>query len=168
MCRPGLPLPQEARRVPEFVRVARLSDIPPGTMKGVKARGKEILIVNVDGEAYAVGDRCTHLRYRLHKGAKLEGTVIECHGHGTRYDVTDGGLCRWVTKPPSVRGANVADAGLRAGQSAFVSDAGRRGRHLRRGLTRRRRCLLLLDFPSPKLSSATFRRSARRPRCATG
>ena len=83
----------------EFVRVARLSDIPPGTMKGVKARGKEILIVNVDGQAYAVGDRCTHLRYRLHKGAKLDGTVIECHGHGTRFDVTDGGLCRWVTHP---------------------------------------------------------------------
>jgi nitrite reductase/ring-hydroxylating ferredoxin subunit len=83
----------------EFVRVARLSDIPPGTIKGVKARGKEILIANIDGEAYAVGDRCTHLRYRLHKGAKLNGTVLECHGHGAKFDVTDGGTCGWVTHP---------------------------------------------------------------------
>lgn len=82
----------------EFVRVARLADIPPGTMKGVKARGKEILVANVDGEAYAIGDRCTHMRARLHKG-KLEGTIVECPWHGTRYDVTDGGLCAWVQHP---------------------------------------------------------------------
>jgi 3-phenylpropionate/trans-cinnamate dioxygenase ferredoxin subunit len=85
--------------VAEFVRVARLSEIPPGTIKGVKARGKEILIANVDGQAFAISDRCTHLRYRFHKGAKLEGTVLECHGHGTKYDVTDGGICGWVTHP---------------------------------------------------------------------
>jgi 3-phenylpropionate/trans-cinnamate dioxygenase ferredoxin component len=84
--------------VAEFVRVARLSDIPPGTMTGVKAKGKEILVANVDGEAYAIADRCTHLRYRLHKG-KLDGTIVECCGHGSRFDVTDGGLCNWVTHP---------------------------------------------------------------------
>ena len=82
----------------EFVRVARLSDIPPGTMKGIKAKGKEILVANVDGEAYAIADRCTHLRYRLHKGT-LDGTIVECAGHGSRFDVTDGGLCSWVTHP---------------------------------------------------------------------
>ena len=59
----------------EFVRVARLSDIPSGSMIGVKARGKEILVANVDGDAYAIGDRCTHLRYRLHKG-DLRGTIV--------------------------------------------------------------------------------------------
>ncbi|MEX0750111.1 MAG: Rieske 2Fe-2S domain-containing protein [Dehalococcoidia bacterium] len=82
----------------EFVRVARLSDIPAGTMKGVKARGKEVLVANIDGEAYAVGDRCTHLRYRLHNGT-LDGTVVTCQGHGSRFDVTDGGVCGWVTHP---------------------------------------------------------------------
>ena len=84
--------------MPEFMRVARLSDIPPGTVKGVKAKGKEILIANIDVEAYAIGDRCTHLRGHLHNG-QLDGTVIECALHGTRYDVTDGGLCSWVTHP---------------------------------------------------------------------
>lgn len=83
----------------EFVRVARLSEIPPGTIKGVKARGQEILIANIDGEAYAVGDRCPHLRYRLHKGAQLNGTVVTCHGHGASFDITDGGVCHWVTHP---------------------------------------------------------------------
>lgn len=82
----------------EFVRVARLSDIPTGTMKAVKAKGKEILLANIDGEAYAIGDRCTHLRYRLHNGT-LNGTIVECGGHGSKFDVTDGGVCGWVTHP---------------------------------------------------------------------
>jgi nitrite reductase/ring-hydroxylating ferredoxin subunit len=84
--------------VAEFVRVARLSDIPQGSMIGVKARGKEVLVANIDGEAFAVGDRCTHLRYRLHNGT-LDGTVVTCKGHGARFDVTDGGVCGWVTHP---------------------------------------------------------------------
>jgi len=84
--------------VAEFVRVAGLSEIPPGTVKGVKAKGKEILVANIDGEAYAVGDRCTHLRGHLHNG-KLEGTVIECALHGAKFDVADGGVCSWVTHP---------------------------------------------------------------------
>ena len=82
----------------EFVRVCRLSEIPVGGMKGVKARGKEILVANVDGDAYAIGDICPHLRGRLHDGT-LEGTVVECKNHGARFDVTDGGICNWVTHP---------------------------------------------------------------------
>ena len=45
----------------EFVRVCRLSEIPVGGMKGVKARGKEILVANIDGQAYAIGDICGEL-----------------------------------------------------------------------------------------------------------
>jgi nitrite reductase/ring-hydroxylating ferredoxin subunit len=84
--------------VAEFVRVARLSEIPQGTIKGVKARGKEILVANVDGAAFAIGDRCPHLRGHLSRGA-LDGTVVECALHGARFDVTDGGVCSWVTHP---------------------------------------------------------------------
>jgi nitrite reductase/ring-hydroxylating ferredoxin subunit len=84
--------------VAEFVRVASLSDIPPGTVRGVKAKGKELLIANVDGEAFAMGDRCTHLRGHLHNG-ELCGTVLECPLHGAKFDVTDGGVAGWVTHP---------------------------------------------------------------------
>jgi nitrite reductase/ring-hydroxylating ferredoxin subunit len=85
--------------VAEFVRVARLSDIPSGSMKPVTAKGRSVLLANIDGRAYAIGNRCTHMRGRLHKG-KLQGTVIECAWHGAKYDVADGGLCSWVTRPP--------------------------------------------------------------------
>jgi nitrite reductase/ring-hydroxylating ferredoxin subunit len=85
-------------QVAEFVRVARLSEIPEGGVKGVKAKGKEIAVANIDGAAYAIGDRCPHLRYRLHNGT-LRGTVLECPGHGAKFDVTDGGVCGWVTRP---------------------------------------------------------------------
>lgn len=100
----------------EFVRVCRLSEIPPGSMKGVKVRRSvavpdvaaqygpaklfvnEILVANIDGQVYAIGDVCTHLRGRLHDGT-LEGTVVECANHGAKFDVTDGGICSWVTHP---------------------------------------------------------------------
>ncbi len=82
----------------EFVRVARLSEVPPGSIKGVKAKGVEILLANVDGEAYAIGDRCSHLRGHIHRGT-LCGTIVECPLHGVKYDVTDGGLAGWVTHP---------------------------------------------------------------------
>jgi len=84
--------------VPEFVRVARFSDIPPGTMTGVRAKGKEILLANIDGQAYAIGDRCTHLRGHLHRGY-VRGTTVECPLHGSRFDLADGGVCNWVTHP---------------------------------------------------------------------
>lgn len=84
--------------MPEFVRVGRFSDIPPGTMKPVKAKGKEILLANLDGEAYAIGNRCTHLRGHLHKGT-IRGATVECAWHGARFDLADGGLCNWVQHP---------------------------------------------------------------------
>src|SRR5581483_7099314 len=86
--------PKRARRlrVAEWVRVARLSEIPEGGLKGVKAKGKEICLANIDGEAYAVSDRCPHLRYHLHNG-KVQGTVLECPGHGAKFDLIDGGVC---------------------------------------------------------------------------
>ena len=82
----------------EFVRVARLSDTPRGDRQGRQGEGQELLVANIDGEAYAIGDRCTHLRGHLHNG-ELHGTVIECPLHGAKFDVTDGGICGWVTRP---------------------------------------------------------------------
>ena len=78
----------------EFVRVGRLSDIPPGSMKGVKARGKELLVANIDGQAYAISDRCTHLRGHLDRG-KLRGTVVECALHGAKFNPAWSAFTRW-------------------------------------------------------------------------
>jgi len=72
-----------------FVKVAATSEIPSGKMKMVKVENKEILIANVDGNYYAIANRCTHKGGDLSKGS-LEGNIVTCPLHGSRFDVTTG------------------------------------------------------------------------------
>jgi 3-phenylpropionate/trans-cinnamate dioxygenase ferredoxin subunit len=72
-----------------FVKVAEISEIPIGNLKMVKLEGKEILITNIDGKYYAVGNRCTHAGGDLSKGS-LDGNIITCPRHGSKFDVTTG------------------------------------------------------------------------------
>ncbi len=72
-----------------FVEVAKVEEIPVGKMKGVTAGGKEILVVNYEGKFYAIGKICTHQGGDLSKG-KLEGEIVTCPRHGSKFDVTTG------------------------------------------------------------------------------
>lgn len=72
-----------------FVDVAAEADVPPGRMVHVEAAGREILIANVGGRLYAMGDRCSHEGARLSLG-RLDGTVVTCPAHGSRFEVTTG------------------------------------------------------------------------------
>ena len=71
------------------MKVADVSEVPPGTMKMFVVVDKEILFVNVDGKHYAMANRCTHARGSLSEG-KLEGTTVTCPKHGSKFDVTTG------------------------------------------------------------------------------
>ena len=73
----------------EFVRIAGTSELAPGQMKCVQVEGQEILLANVDGEYYAIANRCTHLGGSLCEGT-LASAVVECPGHGARFDVRTG------------------------------------------------------------------------------
>ena len=72
-----------------FVKVAETSEIPAGKMKMVKLEDKEILIVNVNGNYYAIANRCTHKNGDLSKGS-LDGNIVTCPLHSSRFDVTTG------------------------------------------------------------------------------
>ena len=72
-----------------FIQVAKIDQIPLGTMASFTVGGKEILIVNYDGNYYAMRLKCTHMGGDLSKG-KLEGKVVTCPRHGSKFDVTTG------------------------------------------------------------------------------
>jgi len=72
-----------------FTRVADTSEIPAGKMKMVKIKNEEILIVNLDNSFYAIANRCSHRGEDLSKGS-LEGKILTCPVHGSRFDVTNG------------------------------------------------------------------------------
>ena len=72
-----------------WVRVAGVDRCPPGTLLDVRAEEHVIVVANVDGDFYALEDRCSHQDYPLSDG-DLEGTRIECVYHGAAFDVTCG------------------------------------------------------------------------------
>ncbi len=72
-----------------IVEVAKLSEIPPGTMKRVAVNGTSILLANVEGKVCATSDRCGHQNASLSKGT-LEGKVVTCPLHGAKFDVITG------------------------------------------------------------------------------
>ena len=80
-----------------YVKVAVKSEIPIGKMKMVKLGDKEVLIANVNGNYYAINNRCTHAGTDISQGT-LEGNVVECPKHHAKFDVTTGK----VVSPPKV------------------------------------------------------------------
>ncbi|MBN1109636.1 MAG: Rieske 2Fe-2S domain-containing protein, partial [Methanomassiliicoccales archaeon] len=69
--------------------MAKVGEIPPGTMMGVDIGGKYYLIANVEGDFHAMDGLCSHMAGQLWKGA-LEGNVVKCPRHGSRFDVRTG------------------------------------------------------------------------------
>lgn len=72
-----------------LVRVIETSAVTPGKVKSVKVEGKELLVVNVDGDFYVIDNKCPHAHLPLSKG-KLDGCVLTCPFHRAQFDVTDG------------------------------------------------------------------------------
>lgn len=73
----------------EYTKVAEKNEIPINTMKMVMVGGKEVLVSNVDGEYFAINNKCTHLGGSLAKG-DLEGSIVTCPKHHAQFDVKTG------------------------------------------------------------------------------
>jgi 3-phenylpropionate/trans-cinnamate dioxygenase ferredoxin subunit len=78
-----------------FVPVAKTSDLKDGAMKEYKVGEQEILVVRVGDKYYAGDNICPHLGGKLGQG-KLEGTIVTCPRHASKFDVTDGRVIRWT------------------------------------------------------------------------
>jgi 3-phenylpropionate/trans-cinnamate dioxygenase ferredoxin subunit len=73
--------------------VCTLSELLPGEHTVCFDGDTAILVCNVDGELYALEDKCTHQDFELSPGT-LEGAEIECVLHGAKFDVRTGqALC---------------------------------------------------------------------------
>ena len=72
-----------------WLEVAKVDEIPLGTMKHVEVNDREIAIANVNGKFYAIDDRCGHMNARLSLGG-LRGNIVTCPQHGAQFDVTTG------------------------------------------------------------------------------
>lgn len=74
----------------DFMRIARLSDIPAGGRKLVEIDGVRIAIFNLDGKLHAIEDVCTHDGGPLVEGDVVNGCQVQCPRHGARFDICTG------------------------------------------------------------------------------
>ncbi len=86
--------PRRLRSVTErdYVTVAHLNDVPPGSVVQVQAGERWYALVNVDGTLHAVDNNCPHNGGPLAKGT-LKGNLLICPWHAWSWDVTSGRNC---------------------------------------------------------------------------
>ncbi|HPC28023.1 MAG TPA: non-heme iron oxygenase ferredoxin subunit [Candidatus Methanomethylicus sp.] len=72
-----------------LIKVAVLSDLPPGDMKRYPVKGHELVVANVAGAYFAIAGNCTHAGADLSKGT-VEGGVVTCPRHGSKFDIRTG------------------------------------------------------------------------------
>ena len=69
--------------------MARLNDVPPGSVMAVQAGERWYALANVDGTLHALDNNCPHNGGPLARGV-LDGKALTCPWHGWRWDVTSG------------------------------------------------------------------------------
>lgn len=73
----------------EFIAVATVDEIPPGERLVVEIGRRWVAIFNLEGQFYAIEDRCTHDDGPLAEG-ELKGCEVICPRHGARFDIRNG------------------------------------------------------------------------------
>jgi 3-phenylpropionate/trans-cinnamate dioxygenase ferredoxin subunit len=73
----------------EFVAVAEAGELENGERIFLDVDDLSIVIFNIAGELFAIGDVCSHDNGPLGDG-DLEGYAVVCPRHGARFDVRTG------------------------------------------------------------------------------
>ena len=77
-----------SQRTPE--KAIELGDLGEGEMMGASLNGTPVLWAKVEGQIYALSDRCPHRGFPLHHKGKLEGYTLTCAFHGGQFDLRTG------------------------------------------------------------------------------
>lgn len=77
-----------------WVKVCPVSDLPNGKAINILVNGQRFVVARCDDQAYMVQGYCTHMLYPL-KDAKVEGCIITCPLHGSKFDLRDGSVQNW-------------------------------------------------------------------------
>jgi nitrite reductase (NADH) small subunit/3-phenylpropionate/trans-cinnamate dioxygenase ferredoxin subunit len=92
----------------EFVSVADAASLPPGQGRTVHINGREFAVYNLDGEFYAIDDRCPHRGGPLGAGGLEKGHVF-CPLHGWAFDLKTGACPNRPDRPVQTYPTRVRD-----------------------------------------------------------
>ena len=79
----------------EWVAIVSADELADGQMRAVDGPDRKLLVARVGDEFYVTQEHCPHLGGNLAKGV-LEGTVVTCPLHHSRFDLRDGHCVRWT------------------------------------------------------------------------
>ena len=89
--------------------MASVGDCPPGSLLAVEGDNARVVLANVEGDFYALLDRCSHQEFPLSDG-ELMGDRLECIYHGAEFDVCTGRAKRLpATRPVKTFPVDVRD-----------------------------------------------------------
>lgn len=77
------------------------SDVPEGSMRRYTLSNLDVLVAHVGPHYYAIQAKCPHLGGDLSRG-RLEGTIVTCPLHGSKFDVRDGSVVAWIERMPGL------------------------------------------------------------------
>src|SRR5713226_8513012 len=72
------------------VRVGSVDEIRGKGCSVVHVEGHTLALFAVDGNIYAVDNRCPHMGFPLDRGSVHDG-ILTCHWHHARFDLASGG-----------------------------------------------------------------------------
>ncbi len=73
----------------EYIPIAGVADLPPGERLFVQIDDQPIVVFNLAGGLFAIGDVCSHDDGPVGDG-NVEGDVVICPRHGARFDIHTG------------------------------------------------------------------------------
>ncbi|MBC7646165.1 MAG: Rieske 2Fe-2S domain-containing protein [Pseudopedobacter sp.] len=69
--------------------VCKTTELLEGAQKAVRIGRQSVLVINYQGQFYALRNLCTHDSYAL-EGGKLENGKITCEAHGATFNLETG------------------------------------------------------------------------------
>ena len=87
------PIQVRCAAMSKLIPVAHVAELPPGSRLHFDLEEESIIVLNIDGDYFAIADLCTHDGGPLADGEVCDHE-IECPRHGARFDVRTGRVTR--------------------------------------------------------------------------
>lgn len=84
----------------DFVKAVMKNGIAAGEMKSAEVAGISVLLANIAGEYYAIGNKCTHRGCKL-SGGIFDGVNVKCPCHKSVFNVKTGEVLHGPASKPA-------------------------------------------------------------------
>lgn len=73
----------------DWQKVGQAGDVAEGEISSYQIGNRTVAVANIDGDLHSFDDICPHQQCALSEG-EIDGIIIECPCHGSRFDVMTG------------------------------------------------------------------------------